>query len=241
LSSHDNTLASEKPAFHAMPKKKPQSVATHKKRVLIVDDHPIFRAGLIGLVNMESDLTVCGEAQDASQAMVALEGLLPDLILLDMSLPGKGGLELLKDIRAFSPKTPVLIISMHDETLYAERVIRAGGRGYIMKQEGPEKIIHAIRKTLGGGIAVSERMASFILDALSGTKSAVTSVSTLTDREFEVYRLLGQGKEPHEIASILHLSIKTVDTHRMHIRQKLGLKNATELIHHATRWLGQQE
>lgn len=224
-----------------MPKTKPQAVATNKKRVLIVDDHPIFRAGLIGLVNMESDLTVCGEAQDASQAMAALDVLLPDLILLDMSLPGKGGLELLKDIRAFSPKTPVLIISMHDETLYAERVIRAGGRGYIMKQEGPEKIINAIRKTLSGGIAVSERMASFILDALSGTKSAATSVSTLTDREFEVYRLLGQGKEPHEIASILHLSIKTVDTHRMHIRQKLGLKNATELIHHATRWLGQQE
>lgn len=222
-----------------MPKKTNADV-TPKKRVLIVDDHPIFRAGLTGLVNLEKDLAVCGEAHDAQQALGALEKLKPDLMLLDMSLPGKSGLELLKDVRALSPQTLVLIISMHDETLYAERVIRAGGRGYIMKQEGPGKIIHAIHKVLAGGIAVSERMASLILDALSGTKSGSTSVSTLTDREFEVYRLLGHGKEPHEIASVLHLSIKTVDTHRMHIRQKLGLRNATELIHHATRWVGHQ-
>ena len=224
-----------------MLKKKPQDKAPAKKRVLIVDDHPIFRAGLTGLVNLEAELTVCGEAHDAAQAMQALEKLKPDLALLDMSLPGKSGLELVKDIRAFAPQTPVLIISMHDETLYAERVIRAGGRGYIMKQEGPEKIIQAIRKVLSGGISVSERIASQILDAMSGGKGgATTSVSTLTDREFEVYRLLGQGKEPHEIARMLHLSIKTVDTHRAHIRQKLGLRNATELIHHATRWTAEQ-
>ena len=173
--------------------------------------------------------------------MHALEKLHPDLVLLDMSLPGKGGLELLKDIRALSPQTPVLIISMHDETLYAERVIKAGGRGYIMKQEGPEKIVQAIRKVLSGSISVSERIAAQILDAMSGGKGgASSSVSTLTDREFEVYRLLGQGKEPHEIARTLHLSIKTVDTHRAHIRQKLGLRNATELIHHATRWTAEQ-
>ncbi len=224
-----------------MPKKKPQNDTPAKKRVLIVDDHPIFRAGLTGLVNLEAELTVCGEAHDAVQAMALLEKLQPDLVLLDMSLPDKSGLELLKDIRAFAPRAPVLIISMHDETLYAERVIRAGGRGYIMKQEGPEKIIHAIRRVLGGGIAVSESISTQILDALSGAKGgAASSVSTLTDREFEVYRLLGQGKEPHEIARTLHLSIKTVDTHRMHIRQKLGLRNATELIHHATRWTAEQ-
>jgi DNA-binding NarL/FixJ family response regulator len=158
-----------------------------------------------------------------------------------MSLPGKGGLELLKDIRSLSPQTPVLIISMHDETLYAERVIRAGGRGYIMKQEGPEKIVQAIRRVLSGSISVSDRIAAQILDAMSGGKGTrPCSVSSLSDREFEVYRLLGQGKEPHEIARILHLSIKTVDTHRAHIRQKLGLKNATELIHHATRWTAEQ-
>jgi DNA-binding NarL/FixJ family response regulator len=224
-----------------MPRKKPQNETPARRRVLIVDDHPIFRAGLTGLVNLESELTVCGEAHDAAQAMQALEKLKPDLVLLDMSLPGKSGLELLKDIRALAPQTPVLIISMHDETLFAERVIRAGGRGYIMKQEGPEKIVQAIRRVLSGGISVSERISSQILDAMSGGQGGpATSVSTLTDREFEVYRLLGQGKEPHEIARNLHLSIKTVDTHRMHIRQKLGLRNATELIHHATRWTAEQ-
>jgi DNA-binding NarL/FixJ family response regulator len=224
-----------------MPKIQPQNDTPAKKRVLIVDDHPIFRAGLNGLVNLEAELTVCGEANDAKQAMQAFEKLHPDLVLLDMSLPGKGGLELLKDIRAIAPQTPVLIISMHDETLYAERVIKAGGRGYIMKQEGPEKIVQAVRKVLSGGISVSERIAAQILDAMSGGKSGTSSsVSTLTDREFEVYRLLGQGKEPHEIARTLHLSIKTVDTHRAHIRQKLSLRNATELIHHATRWTAEQ-
>jgi DNA-binding NarL/FixJ family response regulator len=224
-----------------MPRKKPQNETPARRRVLIVDDHPIFRAGLTGLVNLEAELTVCGEAHDAAQAMQALEKLKPDLVLLDMSLPGKSGLELLKDIRALAPQMPVLIISMHDETLFAERVIRAGGRGYIMKQEGPEKIVQAIRRVLSGGISVSERISSQILDAMSGGQGGpATSVSTLTDREFEVYRLLGQGKEPHEIARNLHLSIKTVDTHRMHIRQKLGLRNATELIHHATRWTAEQ-
>lgn len=227
-----------------MPKKINQPALPPKKRVLIVDDHPVFRAGLTALVNLETDLAVCGEAHDAVQAMTALEKLQPELVLLDMSLPGKGGLELLKDIRAFSPRMPVLIISMHDETLYAERVIRAGGRGYIMKQEGPEKIIQAIRRVLSGGIAVSESISSQILDALSGakamTKPGAASVFKLTDREFEIYRLLGQGKEPQEIARMLHLSIKTVDTHRMNIRRKLGLHNATELIHHATRWTADQ-
>jgi DNA-binding NarL/FixJ family response regulator len=224
-----------------MPRKKPQNETPARRRVLIVDDHPIFRAGLTGLVNLEAELTVCGEAHDAAQAMQALEKLKPDVVLLDMSLPGKSGLELLKDIRVLAPQTPVLIISMHDETLFAERVIRAGGRGYIMKQEGPEKIVQAIRRVLSGGISVSERISSQILDAMSGGQGGpATSVSTLTDREFEVYRLLGQGKEPHEIARTLHLSIKTVDTHRMHIRQKLGLRNATELIHHATRWTAEQ-
>jgi DNA-binding NarL/FixJ family response regulator len=225
-----------------MPKKPilPAQTALPKKRVLIIDDHPVFRAGLAGLLSMEADLTVCAEAQDAVQAMHALEKLQPDLVLMDMSLPGKGGLELLKDFRALSPQTPVLMISMHDETLYAERVIRAGGRGYIMKQEGPERIIQGIRKVLAGGIFVSERIAALLLDALAGSKSGASPISTLSDREFEVYRLLGQGREPHEISQILHISIKTVDTHRMHIRQKLGLRNATELIHHATRWTAEQ-
>jgi len=208
-----------------------------------VDDHPVFRAGLTGLVNMEPDLVVCGEASNAVEAQALMDSSAPDLVLMDMSLPGKSGLELLRDLRATHPDTPVLIISMHDETLYAERVIRAGGRGYIMKQEGPEKMVQAVRKVLAGDISVSERISSLILDALAAPlskKKGSSSVSTLTDREFEVYRHIGQGREPQEIARLLHLSIKTVDTHRGHIKRKLGLKNNTELVHHATRWNADQ-
>ncbi len=226
-----------------MATKKPiKPAAAAKKRVLIIDDHPVFRAGLAALVNLEADLTVCGEAGDAAHAMTAIEHSRPDLALMDMSLPDKSGLELLKDVRVMHPDLPVLIISMHDETLYAERVLRAGGRGYIMKQAGPDKVIQAIRKVLGGTVSVSDRISALILDTLSNNrgKAAVASTAKLTDREFEVLRLIGQGKEPHDIAQHLHLSIKTVDTHRGHIKTKLGLKNGTELIHYATRWVGEQ-
>ena len=210
--------------------------------MLVVDDHPVFRAGLIGLLQQESDITVCGEADDAAHTMTAIERLKPDLVLLDMGLPDKSGLELLKDVRAMHPGLPVLIISMHDEMLYAERVVRAGGRGYIMKQAGPEKIIQAIRKVFSGGVYVSERISSQILDHMAGvrTEDGGTSLSRLTDRELEILRLIGESREAQDIARHLHLSIKTVDTHRAHIRQKLGLKNTTELIHYAARWVDEQ-
>ncbi len=228
-----------------MPKKAAQKTAAPaKKSILIVDDHPVFRAGLTALVNLESDLAIAGEAHDAIQAMSAIESLRPDLVLMDMSLPGKSGLELLKDVRAMHPGLPVLIISMHDEAIYAERVLKAGGRGYIMKQAGPDKVIEAVRRVLEGRVFVSERISAQILDAMSDSrgKSAGSGASTskLTDREFEVLGLIGQGKEPNEIARLLHLSIKTVDTHRGHIKEKLGLRNGTELIHYATRWVVEQ-
>ncbi len=161
---------------------------------------------------------------------------------MDMSLPGRGGLELLKDVRTMYSTIPILIVSMHDETLYAERVVRAGARGYIMKQADPDKIIEAIRKVLSGGVYLSQRMASNILDGLSGFRGSASTpaVSKLTDREFEVLRMIGTGIDAHDIASQLHLSIKTVDTHRAHIREKLGVKNTTELIHFATRWVSEQ-
>jgi len=217
--------------------------STHeeRKRILIVDDHPVFREGLVGLVEREADLTVCGEANDARQALSASERLKADLIVVALGLPGKSGLELIKDIRAVRPQTSVLVISMHDETLYAERVLRAGGRGYIMKQEGPEKILDAIRQVLDGQVYVSPKISSRILDALSGRRAGANSpIARLTDREFEILRLIGQGKDSRSVAKQLGLSIKTVDAHRAHIKAKLDLKSGTELIVYAARWLETQ-
>lgn len=208
------------------------------KQIFIVDDHPVFREGLVGLVKREADLAVCGEADNAPQALTAVESLKPDLVLADIGLPGRSGLELVKDIRAACPEMAVLVISMHDETLYAERVLRAGGRGYIMKQEGPEKILQAIRQVLDGQIAVSGKMSARILDTLSDRRTKTNSpIARLTDREFEVLQLIGQGKDSHFIAEQLHLSVKTVDAHRGHIKEKLELKSGTELICFAARWM----
>lgn len=226
-----------------MPKPVSQNQSGDLKKVLIVDDHPIFRAGLSGLLEQEPDLTVCGEAQDASGALSAVNALRPDLVLMDMGLPDKSGLELLKDLHAMHPELPVLVISMHDEVLYAERVLRAGGRGYLMKQAGPDFILQAVRKVLGGGVYLSDRASALVLDGISGSRPkepGSANISKLTDREFDVLRLIGQGLEAHAIADQLHISAKTVDTHRAHLREKLGLKNTTELIHYATRWVSDQ-
>ena len=214
-----------------------------KTKVFVVDDHPVFRDGLVRIVGRVPGLEVCGEADNAMQAFDGISKLNPDLVLMDIGLPGKSGLELLQDVHAINPALPVLVISMHDETLYAERVLRAGGRGYIMKQEGPEKITEAIIKVLSGQVYASAQTAATILDALSRPRSAASSTSAvgkLTDRELEVLRLTGQGKDNHQIAQELHISLKTVDTHRSHIREKLGLKNGTELVHYAVRWAGDQ-
>jgi DNA-binding NarL/FixJ family response regulator len=213
-----------------------------RKKIFIVDDHPVFRDGLVGLVKREPDLTVCGEADTAPQALAAIERLKPDLVLLDIGLPGKSGLELIKDLQGPHPDLPVLVISMHDETLYAERVLRAGGRGYIMKQEGPQHMLQAIRTVLSGRAYVSERMSGRILDAFSGRSAKMSSpIARLTDREFEILQLIGQGKDSHAISQQLNLSFKTVDTHRSHIKEKLNLKNGTELICYAARWVETQQ
>ncbi len=211
------------------------------KQIFIVDDHPVFREGLVGLVKRETDLAVCGEADNAPQALTDIQSVKPDLVLADIGLPGKSGLELVKDIRAVCPEMAVLVISMHDETLYAERVLRAGGRGYIMKQEGPEKILQAIRQVLDGQISVSAKMSARILDALSDRRAKTNSpIARLTDREFEILQLIGQGKDSHAIAEQLHLSIKTVDAHRGNIKEKLELESGTELICYAARWMETQ-
>ena len=213
-----------------------------RKQVLIVDDHPMMRQGLAQLINSEPDLAVCCETDTARQAFDAISGSNPDLALVDISLPDKSGLELIKDIRALRPELPVLVVSMHDESLYAERVLRAGGRGYIMKQEGGKKLMEAVRQVLAGRVYVSEKMSARILDIFSGRRQAGAGspVERLTDREFEVFQFIGRGESTREIAKRLHLSIKTVEVHRANIKAKLSLKTATDLMRFAIRWADAQ-
>jgi DNA-binding NarL/FixJ family response regulator len=213
-----------------------------KKRILVVDDHPMMRQGLAQLIGAEPDLAICGEAATAEQALDVIRTCKPELVLADISLPGKNGLELIKDFQAIQPELPVLVISMHDESLYAERVLRAGGRGYIMKQEGADKMMAAIRQVLDGKIYVSEKMSSGILESLSGRRAAAenASMEKLTDREFEVFQLIGQGKSSRDIAEQLHLSVKTVDVHRTNIKGKLKLNSAVELVRFSARWAESQ-
>jgi DNA-binding NarL/FixJ family response regulator len=210
-----------------------------KTRVLIVDDHPMMRQGLAQLIANEPDLLVCCEAENARQAWDVIATGQPQLVLMDISLPDKNGLELIKDIQAQRPDLPILVISMHDESVYAERVLRAGGRGYIMKQEGGKKIMDGIRRVLSGQIYVSEKMSSKILEIFSGRRKAAASspVEQLTDREFEVFQLIGQGCSTRQIAEKLHLSVKTVEVHRTHIKEKLKLDEPTSLIRYAVRWV----
>lgn len=214
------------------------TASKNKQRVLIVDDHPMMREGLAQLIDHESDLCVAGQADTAAQALQAVGTLLPDLALVDISLPDKNGIELIKDLQTLHPKLPVLVVSMHDETLYAERVLRAGARGYIMKQEGGKKLMEAIRQVLGGQIYVSEKMSAKILEIFSGRHAAAmkSAVECLSDREFEVFQLIGQGQATRQIAQHLHLSIKTVEVHRANIKRKLELKSATDLVRYAVRW-----
>jgi DNA-binding NarL/FixJ family response regulator len=217
-----------------MPTKKSTNA---KKRILIVDDHPMMREGLAQLIENELDLMVDSQADSAAQALRIIETTVPDLLLLDISLPDKSGLEVIKDIHALQPNLPVLVVSMHDESLYAERVLRAGGRGYIMKQEGGKRLMQAIRQVLGGRIYVSEKISAKILETFSGHRSDSRSpVENLSDREFEVFQLLGQGLGTREIAQHLHISVKTVEVHRVNIRKKLDLSTGGELVRYAIRW-----
>jgi DNA-binding NarL/FixJ family response regulator len=212
------------------------------KKIFIVDDHPMMRDGLAQLIAKESGLIVCGEADDAAQALEQIEKLKPDLALVDITLRSTNGLELIKDLAIRVPSTAVLVISMHDESLYAERVLRAGGQGYVMKQEGGKKLMEAIRHVLSGKTYVSEKMSAKILDIFSGRKTDSSSpVEKLTDREFEVFQLLGQGRSTKEIADKLHVSPKTIEVHRVNIKQKLNIGTAPELIRFAVRWAESQK
>jgi len=210
-----------------------------RSTIFIVDDHPIVRQGLALLINREPDLTVCGDAEEASSALRMIESLKPDLIIVDISLNGPDGLELLKNIRARDPNLPVLILSMLDESLYAERSLRAGASGYIMKQEATDRVLVAIRRILDGEIYVSDRMADRMLHRFVGGAQQVeprSPISDLSDRELEVFRLIGDGRGTRQIAQELHISVKTVESYQAHIKDKLSLKNARELLQRAIQW-----
>jgi DNA-binding NarL/FixJ family response regulator len=213
-----------------------------KTHILIVDDHPMTRAGLVHLINHQAEMVVDGEAEDAAQALDLLAGKRPDLILIDITLPGKSGLELIKDVKAMHPDLPMLVLSMHDESLYADRALRAGARGYITKHEGGDKLMGAIRHVLSGRIYVSESMSAHILEIFSGGQTGIdrSSIQKLSDREFEVFEALGEGLSSHEIAKKLHLSAKTVDAHRANIKTKLKINTTAELISFSARWAATQ-
>jgi DNA-binding NarL/FixJ family response regulator len=208
-------------------------------KILIVDDHPLMREGLRNTINHEPDLVVCGEAETAHQALDAVKKLSPALALVDVSLPGKSGLELVKDLKAMFPELLMLGVSMHDEALYAERMLRAGAGGYLSKQTPPADLIKAIRQVLGGGVYVSKEVSESLLRRFSGRSHNKSGndkpamLESLTDREIEIFQLIGAGRSPKEIARQLHLSPKTVAVHNGNIREKLALKTYAQLIRFA--------
>ncbi len=221
---------------------KKDSPRAAKRRILIVDDHPLLRQGVAGLIDREPDLHVCGEAPGAADALQAVRSLRPDLALVDISLGGRSGLELIKDLKIQHESLPVLVLSMHDESLYAERVLRAGAQGYITKKAGGKALLKAIREVLDGRVFLSDQMSTKLLQNLGGKRPgrAVSPLELLTDREFEVFQLIGDGRSSRRIAETLHVSIKTVEAHRANIKAKLKLKAGTDLVHYAVRWVETQ-
>ena len=218
---------------------KPQLAAQPKKfRVLLVDDHPIVRQGLALIIDREPDLCVCGEAEGAHTAFHAITTLRPDIVVLDISLSGPDGLDVLKELRLKTSSLPVLILSMHDESIYAERAMRAGANGYIMKQEATEKVLVAIRRILQGDVYLSDRLTTTMLQhyVRGSSPAKLSPLVNLTDRELEVFRLIGEGHATRQIADELHLSVKTIESYQAHIKEKLGLRNARELVQHAIEW-----
>ena len=217
--------------------------AGKKRQVYLVDDHPIVRQGLIKLIEQEAGLEVCGEAGNVADALDAIREQNPDVILVDISLEDSNGLELIKMIDDLGLQIPMLVLSMHDESLYAEHALRAGASGYVMKQAASGTLIQAIEKVLDGEIYVSKAMSSQMLKMAfrGGGDDTRTGAETLSLRELEVFELIGRGMPTRNIAEKLNLSVKTIETHRAHIKQKLNLKNAVELMHHAVHWMENEQ
>jgi len=209
------------------------------KKVLIVDDHPVMRAGLRQLIAQEEDLEVCAEAEDAHGALVQIDTHKPDVAVVDIALRESSGIELIKDIKIRQPELPILVLTMHEESFYAERVLRAGARGYVTKAEASTKIVEGLREVLRGGVYVSSKVASRMVTRLVGAGSDLGTfpVDGLSDREFEVFELLGQGLGTREIAGRLHVSVRTIDAHREHIKKKLNLDSANALLKYAVQWM----
>ncbi len=210
-----------------------------KVKVFLVDDHPLMRQGVGQLINTQPDMQVCGEAEDAPSALKGIEAASPDVAIVDISLRGTNGIELIKNLRALYKFLPILVLSMHDETIYAQRVLRAGALGYVMKQEAAEKVVVALRRIMSGEIYVNEKVGSQMLhQALTGRgKSDASPIDRLSDRELEVIEAIGQGKPTRQIAQDLNVSVKTIESHRAHIKDKIGLKNASELVKFSVQWV----
>jgi DNA-binding NarL/FixJ family response regulator len=219
-------------------KRKPPAPAV--KRILVVDDHPMTRRGVAELLRGQPGLTVCCETGTARAALALVKANHPDLVLCDLALAERSGLELIKDLHVLHPEVPILVFSMHYESLYAERVLRAGARGYIMKSEGGAKLVEAIRQVLSGGVYLSDVMRDRAVYRFTHGPAAVNGDNTaaLSDRELEVFELIGQALGTREIAQRLNVSTSTVETHRAHIKEKLGLSTATELVRAAVEWFG---
>ena len=215
----------------------------NKRQVLIVDDHPVVRDGLTIIINHEQGLNVCGEAEDARSALNAVTELNPDVAVVDVSLKNSDGIELTKNLKALHPKLPVIVLSIHDESVYAERALLAGAKGYLMKDAASENIIAAIRTVLGGEIYVSNPILKKFLHKIAGDKAGNTKtpIESLSDREFEIFRLIGEGHKASQIAKQLSLSVKTIETYRSRIKEKLNLPNAAELLQYSIKWAKSQD
>jgi DNA-binding NarL/FixJ family response regulator len=224
-----------------MTQKQRQSTTfENKKRIFIVDDHPIVREGLITIINHEKDFEVCGEADEAREALKVISELKPDVVVVDITLKNSDGIELTKNLKARYPTLPVIVLSIHDELTYAERALRAGAQAYLMKEVVSENIVTAIRTVLSGEIYVSNAMAKRLLRQLAAGKvhTIIAPMDSLSDRELEIFRLIGQGYKPSKIAQSMHLSVKTVETYRARIKEKLNLADADELVQYAIKWVG---